>query len=480
MEDVLINAELRSAYTQRMGQVWPSIDVSHAFFVSSPGRVNIIGEHTDYNNCPVFPIAVDKRVLAFVVPLDEPIIRVADINVAYGSIEFSFSSKVEKGSSIAAYETGNWGTYIKAAVNQLLEDSVEKDDASLCPSVSQWQHGFAMVMGSTIPQAAGMSSSSALVVLSAIALLEANGVFYDSEELRLVLSDLCRRAEHYVGTKGGGMDQTAIVMGKQGHATKISFNPIAVEHVPFAQECAIVVAHSTVEAPKTRAMMAAYNRRSIECSFAALFAAQVLQEEYQVEGIAYIGDLTPEKTGLNEMRLDLIATTLFHQRPYSLDEISTTLGISSSVLHKRYLRMRDGSPFPIPSEGFKLYHRFFHVWNEWHRVDESVDALKTANIQRLGMLMNASHFSCRDYHEISCPELDRLTEIARTKGALGSRLTGAGFGGCTVSLVKPAALDDFIEGILSSYYKEYLHLDEAEARKQIFIVQPSDGARVLK
>lgn len=453
----------RARYLKRFSEAWSELDTTSGFFVASPGRVNLIGEHIDYNNCPVLPIAVDKRVLAYVVPLTEKTIKVADLNVTFGTVEFSFSSDT----SIKPYPTGHWGNYIKAAVNQLLEDSFEAGEP---------EYGFAMVMGSDIPQAAGMSSSSAIVVLSAIALLESNGVSVSTDSQRLLLSDICSRAEWYVGTKGGGMDQAAILLGKKDHATKISFNPLYAQQIPFGQASTIVVAHCTIEAPKTRQMMLAYNRRSIECSLAAAIVAKYFSDSHGIDGITYIGDLTEEKLGWNREALANTVLTLFHEEPYSVEEIAKLLHSSEDIVREQYLKARDRSDFPIPEDGFKLCQRFFHVFNEWQRVEEAATVLEAGDMKALGALMNDSHYSCRDYHEVSCPELDILTEIARTHGALGSRLTGAGFGGCTVNLVPPESLESFIQALLELYYRDHLQMEADQARQYVFVVKPSDGA----
>lgn len=474
-------AGIEDSFIKRIVGEWPTVNPAGGYFLTAPGRVNLIGEHVDYSNCPVLPIAVDKHILAYVVPMDTPTIQVADLHIANGSIRFTFAPEPPPGYAIPSYETGHWGNYIKAAIHQLLLEKLPLDGLVANPTTPDagrkvWDKGFSMVFSSTIPQAAGMSSSSALVVLSAIAFLEVNHISYETVEQRLILADICRRAEMYVGTRGGGMDQAAIIMGKENYATKISFNPLSADLIPFGQDCAIVVTHSTIEAPKTRAMMEAYNRRSIECALAAAIVSKVFEMDHGIHSLEYIGDLTPAKTGFPTSRLDELVAGIFHEDPYSPEEIAWLLGISVASMKTRYCRMRDGSQFPIPPEGFKLYQRFFHVWNEWKRVEESLVLIEQGQLDQFGKLMDASHASCRDYHEVSCPQLDTLTEIARTNGAMGSRLTGAGFGGCAVSLVAPDKLESFIQDILSKYYGEYLHMKESEARQYVFVVKPSAGA----
>ncbi len=444
-------------------------DADDALFFAVPGRVNLIGEHTDYNNCPVLPAAVNREILAVAVPNNERVIRAADLNPKYGGIEFSFSEytkQAEPRKEIPPYETGNWGNYVKAAVNELLgtEFSLKK--------------GYSIVFVSTIPQAAGMSSSSAMVVLSALVFMEVNGIPVRSKKDRLLLAELCRKAEWYTGTMGGGMDQAAILLGKKGCASKIDFAPLKVQEVPFPDGYTIVVTHSTIEAPKTRHAMDLYNGRSIECQLAAAIAGEAFRKEYGVIGIVFIGDITSVKTGLTKEQIDQVVSGLFHTSYYSLDAAAELLGKTASFVKEKYCIRKDGSDFPIPEEGFKLYQRFHHVWSEWDRVERAAGLLQVVDMEGFGLLMEESHRSCRFMHEISCTELDRLTELAQEAGALGSRLTGAGFGGCAVNIVKNRDVSGFIRQIKKTYYFEYLGISDKDAEKYIFPVHPVQGAGV--
>ena len=140
---------------------------------------------------------------------------------------------------------------------------------------------------------------------------------------------------------------------------------------------------------------------------------------------------------------------------------------------------KDGTPFPVPGDGFMLYRRFTHVWEEWKRVGQSGELLRSGDMAGCGRLMNEAHASARDLHEISCRELDTLTELARAAGALGSRLTGAGFGGCAVNIVPDAQLPEFIAAIKQSFYCRFLSLNEEQAARYIFPVRPVQGASLV-
>ena len=168
--------DIKEALHGRMRALWPSLPIRSGVFISSPGRVNLIGEHIDYNNCPVLPIAVDKRIVALVVAIPERSVKVADLDPRYESIEFSLEEYERLPEGLVPFKTGHWGNYIKAAVNELLSYSLKEGQERSVTNLSTggdhvWECGFAMVFTSTIPQAAGMSSSSALVVLSTLALL---------------------------------------------------------------------------------------------------------------------------------------------------------------------------------------------------------------------------------------------------------------------------------------------------------------------
>ncbi|MDC7232247.1 MAG: galactokinase [Spirochaetales bacterium] len=416
----------------------------------APGRVNIIGEHTDYNHCPVLPCAVDRDIIAVFAPAEDGKITVADFVDKYGVREFELEPE------IPSYPAGDWGNYIKAALQGLLNDK------ALSPG-SESVKGFTMMIHSTIPAAAGMSSSSAMVVLSAIAALHVN----HTKVPPLELAELMARAERYTGTQGGGMDQAAILLGEKDKALKIDFAPLKCELTPFPGDYQILIAHSTVQAPKTREVMDKYNRRSIECRLAAaLIGAH--EKDRGRPSVSYMGELTP----------DYEAADVIRPEGYSKAEIREILGISKEELDRSYCLRKDGSVFPEPEEGFLLYKRALHVISEWKRVEESALRLKEGNIQELGRLMYASHTSCRDNHEISCRELDELVDCARQHKSPGARLTGAGFGGCTVHICRNDKLDGYRKDLENCFYRKVLGQDSAEGH--MFTVYPSEGARILK
>jgi len=425
--------------------------------VRAPGRVNLIGEHTDYNHCPVFPMAVDRDIIGAFIPRKDGKIVIADFNPDFGERDFEISPQ------IPPHNGGDWANYIKAAVQGLIDENIVLPEGA---------SGFQLMFHSSIPPAAGMSSSSALVVLAALVFLNVNGRTMDKKDL----ADLLARAERYTGTQGGGMDQAAILLGESGKALKIDFAPLRTVSSRLPDEYGVLVAHSTVDAPKTREVMDKYNRRSIECRLATSVLSRLLEKEGHPP-VGYLGEL-PGQWREEEESVRTLLKKYLKEEGYTKEELCSLLNINEEELNGRWCSRKDGSVFPEPSDGFLLFRRAFHVLSEWNRVETSAEALAAGEITAFGDLMNRSHDSCRDNHEISCPELDRLVKTGQESGAEGCRLTGAGFGGCTVHLVRLDRMSGYRTLLEKKYYKEYLGVEDSGSR--LFVVKPSEGATVLK
>lgn len=339
--------------------------------VRAPGRVNLIGEHIDYNGLPVLPIAIERSVHALVRGRGDARVRLVNADEAFAPREFEIEDV------IAPYERGDWGNYAKAA-------------AQILRARFGIQRGFDAAVHGDIPPAAGLSSSSALVVACALALVHAN----ELDVSREALMELTASGERYVGTHSGGMDQAICLGAREGHAALIRFDPLSLEHVRVPADWRFVIAHSGVEAKKSGAAQSAYNARVRECR-AAL-------------------------TGVTA-----------HVRDWP----STYCGL---VEHVPTRELVDVASRALPDV---LFRRFRHVVTEGRRVLAARDALIADDVQRFGELMNASHASLQDDYEVSCPELDALVTRLRSEGAVGARLTGAGFGGCAVALWNRCELD---------------------------------------
>jgi N-acetylgalactosamine kinase len=436
-----------------------------AFVVRAPGRVNLIGEHTDYNGYPVMPMAIDRDVVFIISPRTDSTINITNEQPRFERRTF------EAQFPVPPYEQGDWGNYIKAAVNEILRAGwVDSKKAA----------GFQAVVGGTIPEAAGLSSSSALVVASALAFLTANNKEVDKEQL----AELLARAERYVGSEGGGMDQAASLLAESGKALKIDFFPLRTQLVKLPENLSFVVCNSLIRAPKSESIRYAYNRRVIECRLATALVSKVV-EERSGKNIQpnRLSDLSWEKIGLEQRTIDKIVVQTIGEKPLSLKEIAQHLGETTEAVEKRLCTLRDGSVLTEPPDGFKIWNRYRHVVTEAQRVELAVGAFAAGDAAMVGKLMNESHSSCRDDYEVSCPELDALVSIGREQGALGARLTGAGFGGCTVNAVPTGQVTQFIDGVTASYYRGYVRREKdrpftayEDLPDVIFVCRATSGA----
>lgn len=392
---------LKKAFDRAFGAPAPT------HFVRAPGRVNLIGEHTDYNGLPVLPMAIERSVTVAIRARSDARVRLANVDPAFGLREF------EIGESIEPYSRGDWGNYAKAAAR------------ALCGR-SAIARGFDGVVHGDIPQAAGLSSSSALVVACALALVDVNDLDVTREELM----ELTARGERFVGTESGGMDQAICLGAKRGYAALIRFDPLQLEHVPIPSDWCFVIADSGVEAKKSGAAQTAYNARVTECRAAlGTLVRHPLARNWPTNYAALLGNV-------------------------SAGELSA---VADEAL--------DGT----------LRARFRHVVSEGRRVEQARDALLKKDMPRFGELMNASHESLHVDYEVSCRELDELVAVAREFGAAGARLTGAGFGGCVVILVQRTEADELVA-----------HLNQARGSSPrgpargatIWVANSADGACV--
>jgi galactokinase len=355
--------------------------------VAAPGRVNLIGEHLDYHNLAVLPIAIRRAIRIAFRP--RPDHRIRAIAPAYGVREFEWTAELTPAAA------GDWGNYLRAAAQAV---------------AGKWGvgRGIDAAVTSDLPPAAGLSSSSALIVATTLALLRANGVQASFEELMEVLPE----GEHFVGTRGGGMDHAASLDSRAGCASLIEFAPVRLRPVPIPQDWAFLAAHSMTTAEKSGAA----------------------REEYNVRRAA--GHTALGRLGFSSYREALDA--------------GDVNGLAA--------RLPDG-----PERD-----SFLHTTTEALRVREAVDALLAADASRFGALLNASHASMRDRLKISTPALDRLVEDARASGATGARLTGAGFGGCAVVFCRRDQVEAVRAGLIERYYagrqdfRPDLHLIDAE------------------
>ena len=431
------------------------IDAFHAavgrparFLVRAPGRVNLLGEHTDYNGLPVLPLAIDRSIMMAVAPRQDRTIRLFNTSPHFTPRTYELSD------TIPPYTDGDWGNYSKAAAQGL---------APHCGT--PLQHGADMLVEGDIPSGAGLSSSSALVVANALALLAANEIDIPYE----TLAELLPLAERYVGTLSGGMDQATSLLAQAGHALRIDFFPLRVRTVPLLAGYSIIVCNSMVQAEKSGAAKHAYNLRVIECRLACRVLESLLGKGVP-RPLNTLGDLAvlfPHRPLLDFLPY---LTAQLPERPLTLSEIAALIGTSPDRLREECGAVGDA---------FALLRRTRHVLSEAERVEQAERALRDGDALAFGQLMDASHGSCRDDYEISCPELEELVGIAKEAGAIGARLTGAGFGGCTVNLVADPEVSAFLTRIDRYFYRSRLAPSERVSHYR-FIFKPQAGAAVYR
>ncbi len=414
--------------------------------VRAPGRINLIGEHTDYNGFPVMPMAIDRAVRIVCAPRSDRVVDLRDANEAdYGPRRFAVSRRIEP------FDAGDWGNYVKAAVQGLVAHTVASGGR---PGDLR---GMTCVVDGDIPVEAGLSSSTAVVVASALAFARVNGL----RIRRRNMAELTAEAEHYVGTRGGGMDQAACLLGEEGKALKVDFFPLRAQPVPFPRDFCIVAAHSTVSARKAGGRREAYNKRVAECAVGVHLLARALGTPPQRR----LADLTRLRPGVGpDEYLELLHRETGGREALDEAEAARLCGTDTAEFRARYALGEDGL--------FKVMARCRHVLTEADRTERAARALQAGRVEEVGRLMDESHASCAGDYEVSCPELDELVGLMRREGALGARLTGAGFGGFAIALVRLTDAERLKQALLAGFYGR----DGREADGRLFVFRPAKGS----
>ncbi|HTA40725.1 MAG TPA: galactokinase [Candidatus Acidoferrales bacterium] len=358
----------------------------------APGRVNLIGEHTDYNDGFVMPAAISYATHVAGDPTPNRV-----VNVASESVDAAAAFDLD---ALETGRAGDWTDYVRGVLIELQRAGVTLAGADLRVT-------------STVPLGAGLSSSASFEVALALAMLERCGTTMP----RIDVAKLARRAEaEHTGTRSGIMDQFAVLFGEAGSATFLDTRSLDYAHVPVPAGVTIVICNTMV---KHALAAGAYNERREQC-------------EAAVERL---------KTWYPDIRA---------LRDVSLEQLEAHAAAIPPI----------------------LYHRALHVVGENARVLEAKAAFERADPLDFGRLMNASHESLRDDYEVSAPELDVMVALARRcDGVYGARMTGGGFGGCTVNLVDVASVDSFRAAIAKGYYRETgMHPD-------LYDGTPAAGAR---
>ena len=384
---------MKEVVLQKFAEVFGDAQVYFA-----PGRVNMIGEHTDYNGGHVFPCALTIGTYGVARKRQDRKLRFYSMNFEQlGVLESSLDE-------LKPDPKADWTNYPKGVMWAFGEKGM------------QVPAGMDILLNGNIPNGSGLSSSASVEVLTGYILRDLFGFEVSNQELALIGQ---YSENHFNGVNCGIMDQFAIAMGKQGHAIFLDTADLSYEYAPIKLENAkIVIACSN----KKRGLGdSKYNERRSECETALAQLQQVCQ-------ITSLGELTEEAF---EQHKDAIT-----------DEV-----------HRR---------------------RAKHAVYENQRTIQAVEALKANDIKRFGQLMNASHVSLRDDYEVTGKELDTLVEEAwKVDGVIGSRMTGAGFGGCTVSIVEDRAIDTFIAQVGAAYESRIGYAAD------FYVVESGDGPRRL-
>ena len=371
-------------------------DAEQQFF--APGRVNLIGEHTDYNGGNVFPCAIDRGTYGLVSKRADRTFRMYSENFAdLGVMEFTLDELVND-------KKHDWANYPKGVIKMFVEEGFKRDS------------GFDFLVSGNIPNGAGLSSSASIEMLTGIVLKDLFHLSIDPIAMAL----LGKKVENlFIGVNSGIMDQFAIAMGKKDHAILLDCNTLKYDYVPVVLKDEVIVIANT---NKRRGLAdSKYNERRAECD-------EALAELQTKLPIKALGELSIEEFEANK---DLIKS-------------------------------------PIRQKRAK------HAVYENQRTLKAQKELSAGNLAEFGKLMNQSHISLRDDYEVTGVELDTLAALAwEQPGVVGSRMTGAGFGGCTVSIVKKDKVDDFIKNVGEAYKNKIGYAAD------FYIAAVSEGARKL-
>lgn len=370
-------------------------EAENPIVVSAPGRVNLIGEHTDYNDGFVLPMAIDAKI-TLVGSLRN------DNQVHLYSLNFNKKSRFNL-DDFGQSKRNPWSDYIRGVCAMFLKTTKIQ--------------GMNIVLYGDIPQGAGLSSSAALEIGTALLITNLNNL--DSQPVELV--KLAQRAENeFVGVKCGIMDQFISMLGAQDHVLFLDCRSLDYQLVPAPftdNNASIVVVNSAV---KRGLVDSEYNLRRAQCN----------------EAVTKLKRDLPDIVALRDVTID----------------------------HLDLINQLEGD----------LTKRARHVVTENQRVVDAVKELKSGNLKQFGQLMNESHISLKDDFEVSCPELDLLVELAQSvPGTYGARMTGAGFGGCIVTLVDNNSLFEFENKVVAEYRRK------TKLEPEIFIYNPSQGAHKL-
>ncbi|PNW70732.1 hypothetical protein CHLRE_17g732300v5 [Chlamydomonas reinhardtii] len=457
------------------------------FYARAPGRVNLIGEHIDYEGYGVLPMAIRQDTVVAVrrVP--------GSTELVIGNVEDDkyptqrFPADPDQTVDVANHSWANYFVSAYKGAFELLRATRPDDVPAPC--------GLEVVVHGQVPTGSGLSSSAAIVCSSMLAILSAKGVAPEQLDKAAVAEAACK-AERYVGVTSGGMDQAISMMGQQGVAMHVEFNPVRGVCVVLPPGATFVIANSLAVSNKAETAPKRYNLRVVECRLAAVLLAMSLgmSREDALAKVRTLRDVEPliaeQHSGAHDGATCAAAVAQHLKESYSLAELEEALGgkladilFAAEPGSVRALQVAEQDKYAFP-----LRKRAVHVYTEAQRVLDFRAVCEDASLPpgerlaKLGRLMSDSHASCAELYGCSCTELDELVGIAKEAGALGARLTGAGWGGCMVSLVRDEQVDAFVAAMSEKYYKPRVEsgsLSAAELPEVLFATQAANGAALL-
>jgi len=402
----------------------------------APGRVNLIGEHTDYNHGFVLPVALDRDVLLLARPRPDPVVHLHNVEPAFAPRTFTI------GPTIPPAPRGDWSNYVRGAAQMVARHRPPAPSVYSGANVRGMNALAVAAPPYGVPRGAGVSSSSALTVVAALALAHLNGW----QPNPLPFAQLCSEAEWYVGTRGGIMDQFAALLARPGHALFLDCRPqppprpsptrggsprYTFAHVPLPPGICILVADTGVHHANVRGE---FNLRVAACRAGVACLRPPASRGEEGGGITHLRDVQDvDWAELAPLLPEVLTVAEARAHGADLDDI------------------------PLPTDDAELHVRACcrHVHSENERVRATIAALEAGDVATVGHLLNQAHASARDDYDISCPELETLVEAARAvEGTVGARLTGAGWGGCIVALVRQEAVSDFETEVARRYREQ--------------------------
>ncbi|KAL8292829.1 hypothetical protein RQP46_000523 [Phenoliferia psychrophenolica] len=525
-ESIPLRTELAKVYTPasllQQGERWASL--ASAFEASfstplqkiarAPGRVNVIGEHIDYCGFSVFPAAIERDVLvAFAVPspsaqdarpppaAGRSIIHLRNVDPAFSPCELEVDLS-GTGSELLIKKPHHWSNYFIAGSKGMLE--FLHAHPALTNGPTPPPHVYIMVTGS-VPLGSGLSSSAAITTASVVAILELAGRRDGVDKVgRRDVTNVAIESERLVGVNSGGMDQSASVFSKPLNLLHIEFIPsLLATPIPLPHTVpglSLVIANTLVTSSKALTAKYHYNLRVVETRLGARLLARHLGVPVPSKGEPQLSFKTvmdlhfaskrveggegDERT-MSEIRamLEEAGKALGGEgmeKGVGWDEVCSMLGEERKEVEEEVVGDQEVEPV---GGKLKLWTRARHVFSEALRVYQFKDLIQAAEdgsvdlLHQLGALMNESQESCRDDFECSCPEINDVVQLALANGALGSRVTGAGWGGATVSLVPEPQVPAFIAALRAGYYaKKFPNLSAAELDDACFATKPEAGA----